>query len=84
MTALCRYLAKSDEEYVIDERGREAFVPVERRDYSLCTWADDSPEGVAALTNAPRWLQRNALGGHLWRPGDCENCPGYRAEGGKG
>ena len=35
--------------------------------------------GIKALTDAPRWLQREALSGHLWREGDCEGCPGFCA-----
>lgn len=76
---VCKYLEKSSEEYVIDAKtGEERFVPEAERDYSLCTWADDDPDGVAALSKAPRWLQRNALAGHLWKRGDCDGCPCYR------
>lgn len=65
--AKCRHLVASEEAYRIEPDGREtpATVP-------LCAWADSAPP---QLLNAPRWMQRNALGGHLWRDGDCEGCP---------
>lgn len=76
---VCRYLEKSSEEYWINAKtGEQRFVPESEREYSLCSWADDDPDGVAALAKAPRWMQRNALAGHLWREGDCDGCPCYK------
>lgn len=66
----CRYCWRSPEAY--HGTGPHDLTPTT---VYCCTWADNSPAGVAALTNAPRWLQRNALPGHLMREGDCIACP---------
>lgn len=67
----CRHLTTADEAVAIDPAtGRETPTTVH-----LCTWADDHPD---RLIGAPRWVQRNMLGGHLLRyPQDCEGCPGF-------
>lgn len=67
----CRHLEKSDEAYRIDADGRETPIV-----HLLCGWADSAPP---QLLDVPRWMQRNALSGHLWRKGDCEGCPCYNA-----
>jgi hypothetical protein len=41
----------------------------------LCAWAIYAPAATAALTDAPDWMARNAMAGHLWRDGDCDRCP---------
>jgi hypothetical protein len=63
----CRHLDKSEEAFAIGPDGERHPVTVH-----LCSLADNRPELIA---NLPRWLQRNALGGHQWREGDCEGCP---------
>lgn len=63
----CRYLVQSEEAYTIDWRGENVPVTI-----LLCAWAESAPP---QLKDVPRWMQRNALGGHLWREGDCEGCP---------
>jgi hypothetical protein len=68
---VCRHLVKSEEAYILDEADRQIPATV-----MLCAWADSAPP---QLLNVPRWMQRNALGGHLWRAGDCEGCPCFRA-----
>lgn len=68
----CRHMIKSDEAYHIDpETGAETAIVV-----LLCNWADSAPP---QLLDVPRWMQRNALGGHLWREGDCDGCPCFDA-----
>lgn len=80
----CAYCSAPSEMFYIDAKtGRETDVDTTRiddlPDHSfLCTWADDAPEGVAAMTGVPRWLQRNALSGHLMRPDDCNGCPCFK------
>jgi hypothetical protein len=40
----------------------------------LCSWGIDAAPDQ--LVNVPRWLQRNALAGHLLKyPDDCMGCP---------
>ncbi len=66
----CRHLEQSSEAYEIgdDDTQRPCIV-------HLCAWADNEPE---KLVNAPRWLQRNSLSGHLLRyPDDCMGCPAF-------
>lgn len=67
----CRHLVKADEAYRIGEDGRETPTVV-----LLCNWADSAPP---QLLDIPRWAQRNALSGHLWREGDCNGCPCFDA-----
>lgn len=57
----------------MDGRERSGFT------HWLCGWGD-SAAGVAALTGAPRWMQRNVLAGHLMGSGDCAGCPAFRAK----
>lgn len=71
----CRYLQAADEAYAIGEDGREHPTTV-----LLCTWGLEAPRSADALLDTPRWLQRNAMSGHLWREGDCKGCPGYSAQ----
>lgn len=53
-------------------------VPCETpEDRQECTWADRSPEGLEAMNNLPRWIQRWALSGQGWITGDCEGCPKF-------
>ena len=77
----CRYLTAPAEALIIGPGGERAVTdPADMPPgLRLCTWADDSAAGIKALTDAPRWLQREALSGHLWREGDCEGCPGFCA-----
>lgn len=65
----CKYLVAADEAYRLGPDGSETPVIVK-----LCAWGDSAPQ---QLMDAPRWLQRNALSGHLWRDGDCEGCPAF-------
>lgn len=45
----------------------------------LCSWAQDSAPDQ--LMNVPRWMQRNALAGHLLNyPDDCLGCPCFDAK----
>lgn len=67
----CRHLVLSEEAYKFDKYGEKTPI-----DVHLCAWADSAPD---ALLNVPRWIQRNALSGHLWREADCEGCPCYVA-----
>jgi hypothetical protein len=72
---LCRYAHRSEEAY---EQGsnEHRWRPVEGP--MLCAWAMDAAPDK--LVNVPRWLQRNALAGHLLRyPDDCMGCPCYEA-----
>lgn len=67
----CIYAHCSEECYVIDGAGRESRI--EETQPTLCAWAESAP---IQLVDVPRWLQRNALAGHLLRyPTDCEGCP---------
>lgn len=66
----CRHLVASDEAYKIDVGGQQPAT------VSLCAWADSAP---AQLLNVPRWMQRNALAGHLWEESDCAGCPCFDA-----
>lgn len=66
----CRHLEQADEAYRIGGDGRQIPAIV-----MLCGFADAHPE---RLTNAPRWLQRNAISGHLLDyPRDCIGCPAF-------
>lgn len=68
----CRHLNKAEEAFRLDAAGRETPITV-----YLCAWADNEP---AVLVNAPRWMQRNSLSGHLLKyPDDCIGCPAYSA-----
>ncbi len=68
----CRHLTRSEEVYVVTDAGpvRSSHVVL------LCAWADNEP---AKLVDTPRWVQRNALAGHLYREGDCAGCPCFDA-----
>lgn len=72
----CRYLVAPDEFAVVTPDGREMRAASPRM---LCAWAIYHPASPAALAEAPRWMAREALTGHLWRPGDCVGCPGHQA-----
>lgn len=61
---VCRFLTQTPAEGVHGEHAGHV---------SLCAWAEAG--APAALLNVPRWLQREALGGHLWHDGDCDGCP---------
>jgi len=63
----CRHLVASEDAFEIGIDGRQTPTTV-----LLCDWADSAPP---QLLNVPRWMQRNALSGHLWRDGDCTGCP---------
>lgn len=73
----------SDNQCVYAERSEEAFVLVDNNlrpieGPMLCGWAD----AVASekLVDAPRWLTRAALAGHLLDyPNDCVGCPCFKA-----
>lgn len=70
MKGACIYAATSEEAYSVSEDGHlvASVGPM------LCGWAHE--EAPAALLNVPRWLQRNALAGHLIDyPADCRGCP---------
>lgn len=69
----CRYLVQPDEYEVSTDHGR-TFRPAEAP-RMLCAWAIYNADAVAVLSAAPASIARNALGGHLWREGDCERCP---------
>lgn len=73
----CKYLSIPEEVFTVDPFTGTQTAAEAPDSLRLCTWADDSSAGVKALTGAPRWLQREALGGHLWRKGDCDGCPGF-------
>lgn len=66
----CRYAQRSEEAYLVGGDGEltPCLGPM------LCGWAmDAAPE---KLVDVPRWLQRNALAGHLLKyPDDCDGCP---------
>jgi hypothetical protein len=42
----------------------------------LCAWGT-SISGGAALIDAPPWVQRETLAGHMMRPGDCAGCAAW-------
>lgn len=66
----CRYARRSEEAYMIREDGERVRV----EGPMLCAWAEDG--APAQLLKVPRWLQREALAGHLLRyPDDCSGCP---------
>lgn len=69
---VCRHLQRSPEAYRIALDGAAAPAVV-----LLCGWADSAPP---QLVDVPRWMQREALGGHLWREGDCDKCPCFEAD----
>ena len=73
---LCRFAQRSEEAYRLSEIGvKETRV----EGPMLCSWADSAPP---QLIDVPRWLQRNALSGHLLNyPDDCMGCPCYAAVG---
>lgn len=81
----CIYCAAPDELVEVDPKtGKQTEIDTTRVDAVpdhafLCTWADNSPEGVKVLAFAPRWLQREALAGHLMRSGDCTGCRCFKA-----
>lgn len=67
----CQYAQRAEIAYRVDpETGEHTRV----EGPMLCAWAmDKAPE---QLINVPRWLQRNALAGHLLKyPDDCMGCP---------
>lgn len=70
MSGKCRYLVASEEAYRIGDKGEKLGGAVVR----LCSWGESAP---TQLVDTPRWLQRNALAGHLWNEGDCTNCPAF-------
>lgn len=66
---LCRYAQRSEEAYRVEATGE-----VRIDGPMLCGWAEDG--APTQLVNVPRWLQRNALAGHLLKfPDDCMGCP---------
>lgn len=67
----CRHLVASEESYKVSADGAQAPVTVR-----LCNWADSAP---SQLLNVPRWMQRNAIAGHLWEESDCAGCPCFDA-----
>lgn len=68
---ICRHLIASEEAHKIDAEGKQTPALVR-----LCNWADSAP---SQLMNVPRWMQRNALSGHLWEEADCAGCPCFDA-----
>lgn len=73
----CKYLTRPTECYQIGG-GADPNKNVARTcGIRLCAWALESDAAVSKLEGAPIWMQRNAIGGHLWRDGDCEKCPAY-------
>jgi hypothetical protein len=67
----CVHAVRSEEAYAVDPLTR-IERPVEGP--MLCHWADATADGT--LVGVPRWLQRQALAGHLLRyPDDCFGCP---------
>lgn len=62
----CRHLVQAEGAVRL---GADQETPTQVR---LCSWGETAPP---QLMNVPRWMQRNALSGHLWQPGDCEGCP---------
>lgn len=68
----CRHLKEADEAEAIGGDGATWPVTV-----LLCSWADSAPP---QMLNVPRWMQRNALSGHLWREGDCDGCPCFSSD----
>lgn len=74
---LCRYAKRSEECYIITTDGRQ--IAAADPQPSLCSWAMDA--APAQLMDVPRWLQRNALAGHLLiYPQDCDGCPCFEAQ----
>lgn len=68
----CRYAKKSESCYVIKQDGTQ--IKVDDPAPSLCSWAIDA--APKQLVDVPRWMQRNALSGHLLKyPDDCDGCP---------
>jgi hypothetical protein len=71
----CRYAQRSEEAYSVGDDGE--LTPAQGP--MLCAWGMDA--APSQLVNVPRWLQRNALAGHLLKyPDDCMGCPCYAAE----
>lgn len=69
----CQYAQRPDVAYRVDLDGREMRV----EGPMLCGWAMDS--APVQLVDVPRWLQRNALAGHLLKyPDDCYGCPCFK------
>jgi hypothetical protein len=71
----CEYCTKSEEAFIVPDYDTSMRIPVE---VFLCSWADESPESATKLLDVPVWLSREALGGHLMRPGDCAKCAAYK------
>lgn len=69
MTALCIHVERAEEAQVVTNHGAcPAVGPM------LCGWAVNAAPDE--LVSVPRWLQRNALAGHLLKfPDDCRGCP---------
>lgn len=77
--SICRYAQRSEEAYRVDMNGHrwEVEGPM------LCAWGMDAAPDK--LIDVPRWLQRNALAGHLLKyPEDCDGCPCRSVKDGEG
>jgi hypothetical protein len=71
---ICRFAQRSEFAVRIHSDGTQTPIlgPM------LCGWAMDA--APANLVNVPRWMQRNALAGHLLNyPDDCRGCPCFEA-----
>lgn len=72
MAGHCIHAERSEEAVAVTEHGT---VPTTGP--MLCSWAINlAPD---ELVSVPRWLQRNALAGHLLKfPDDCKGCPCFQ------
>lgn len=69
---VCVHAERSEEAITITTHGTEPS-----QGPMLCGWADNAAPGE--LVSVPRWLQRNALAGHLLKyPQDCAGCPCFQ------
>lgn len=65
----CRHAVRPEQAFRVDGDGE---TPCEGP--MLCGWGQNS--APVQLVDVPRWLQRNALSGHLLNyPDDCMGCP---------
>lgn len=72
----CRYATAPSDFEVVEIGGRRTAPTPDR---FLCAWAQFHPDAPVKLIDAPPWLQRNALAGHLMQDGDCAICPLFEA-----
>jgi len=72
----CRYLVAPDAHEFRTVSGERIASPAPRM---LCAWAIYHPASADKMMDAPDWLARNAMAGHLWREGDCDRCPCFDA-----